>query len=539
MFMQRIKLFEKFLYLFIELLFVSICEVKEMQFLIKNFGIFICGFYCYDMLVQEKINRNQIIKVILLSFVCSFFIILFERLNIVEIMMMILLLSCICNVIVFNKLDRTTIVVTILSVAISYMLFVVSGLLTVLITLFMNSRVYNEYCQLICFLIQMCVMPIPFIPLRTKRGMQFINKRGYAFFLIFLSFIVLIISFFINKEIGDITVYLIYVVLILIISILFMIGWRTSITRHYLERLSLRNIDSLNNELDEKNALIKRLIEDKDRIEKLNHKNYKLVPAMQGAVMHYLTGVKEYMDIVAQTPAFNEMTATGEGALTGDKLNGFIDEGNRLIEELKKMSSEWTEFVNNENLTGDKEISSCGIPRVDYILSYMHDRSLKEGFSLKIDIEQSVDKLTEKIISEEDVATLVADLIENAIIATRHNNREDILVRLGVMKKEFILEVYDSGTPFDKDVLAKYGKEKITTHADDNGSGIGMMQTYEILGKCGASLYIDELSEESGLYTKRISIVFNKKNQYVLYTKRSDDEIAYLHKRSDMMIIRK
>ena len=99
--------------------------------------------------------------------------------------------------------------------------------------------------------------------------------------------------------------------------------------------------------------------------------------------------------------------------------------------------------------------------------------------------------------------------------------------------------MYDSGIPFDKEVLAKYGYEQITTHGDESGSGIGMMQTYEILSKCGASLFIDEFAEGEGMYTKRISVVFNKKHQYVLYTKRSDEEVAYLKKRSDLMIVRK
>lgn len=506
-----------------------------MNFVIKNLGIVLCSNYYFIKLLKMKISNVQRFKMITYAVIISWISYLFKNYNGYVVMPIFVVSIYLVDLFITKAIGIINFVIFLISVSISYMFFVFSA---VVVSVLLYKSQGLLYGQIITFCIQVVIMQIPFLFKRTKSGMPFLMNVAYNMPIILVCIMVICLIPFVNNGTWGV-IKLLSIAVVLLLAILLFIYWRTSITRHYLERLSLRNIDSLNNELDEKNALIKRLIEDKDIIEKLNHKNYKLVPAMQGAVMHYLTGVKEYMDIIAQTPAFNEMTATEEGALTGDKLNGFIDEGNRLIEELKKMSSEWTEFVNNENLTGDKEISSCGIPRVDYILSYMHDRSLKEGFLLKIDIEQSVDKLTEKIISEEDVATLVADLIENAIIATRHNNREDILVRLGVMKKEFILEVYDSGTPFDKDVLAKYGKEKITTHADDNGSGIGMMQTYEILGKCGASLYIDELSEESGLYTKRISIVFNKKNQYVLYTKRSDDEIAYLHKRSDMMIIRK
>ncbi len=510
---------------------------ENISFYIKNLGLIMFSLLYYYKIINKKYDNKNILILMGYSMICTGFTCIIDerlpQLSVPFIVIIILIYTC-----MFIDNFKYKYLKIFVSYALSYISLAVAAVISTVIMICFPEKILMSFNQLISFILQTIIFLSVVNCRRIKGGILFLDKVIYFIPCVILGIFIMMYSIIVNSNGYGVRFIVIFIGLLLIAILLF-IYWRTSITRHYLERLSLRNIDSLNNELDEKNALIKRLIEDKDRIEKLNHKNYKLVPAMQGAVMHYLTGVKEYMDIVAQTPAFNEMTATGEGALTGDKLNGFIDEGNRLIEELKKMSSEWTEFVNNENLTGDKEISSCGIPRVDYILSYMHDRSLKEGFLLKIDIEQSVDKLTEKIISEEDVATLVADLIENAIIATRHNNREDILVRLGVMKKEFILEVYDSGTPFDKDVLAKYGKEKITTHADDNGSGIGMMQTYEILGKCGASLYIDELSEESGLYTKRISIVFNKKNQYVLYTKRSDDEIAYLHKRSDMMIIRK
>ena len=203
------------------------------------------------------------------------------------------------------------------------------------------------------------------------------------------------------------------------------------------------------------------------------------------------------------------------------------------------MKAEWTELVNSENLSELNDLPSCGVSRLDYILSYMYERQLKEDFSLKVDVECSLDKLTDRIISEEDLATLVADLLENAIIATRYNERKEILIRLGIMGKEYTIEVYDSGIPFDKEVLAKYGREQITTHADESGSGIGLMQMSEILSKCGASLYIEEYSEGERSHTKRISVVFNRKHQYVLYTCRNDEDIAYLKKRSDLMVIKK
>ncbi|MBR1598650.1 MAG: hypothetical protein IJ661_07070 [Lachnospiraceae bacterium] len=284
----------------------------------------------------------------------------------------------------------------------------------------------------------------------------------------------------------------------------------------------------------EKNKYIEAILADKKQLEKLNHKNYKLVPAMQGAVMHYLNGINALFEEGADNPAFTELAAA-----KGIDMAEYIKEGNKLIEQLETMNEEWADIVNNEGADTSRKIDASGVKRVDYILSYMYERAQKDGRSLSVNMNCSLKELTDKLISEEDLATLMADIIENAIIATGYNDGKDILVNFGMAKKEYVIDVYDSGIPFDREVLLKYGRQQITTHADDRGSGIGMMQTYEILSKCGASLFIDELSKEEGLYTKKLSVVFNRKHQYVLYTSRNEEDVAYLKKRADLTVMKK
>jgi signal transduction histidine kinase len=80
-----------------------------------------------------------------------------------------------------------------------------------------------------------------------------------------------------------------------------------------------------------------------------------------------------------------------------------------------------------------------------------------------------------------------------------------------MLGKHFSFHVFDSGIPFTKEVLAALGQQQITTHADDSGSGIGLMQTYEILKAHGASLLIDEFTTDSGLYTKKIQLCLTGK----------------------------
>lgn len=505
-----------------------------MTILIKNMGIIISYMYFYNKIINKKIEKwllllmSIILDAIIVS-VVDFY------LPGVSILIIFLLVS-ISNAVIYGENNSFRLMENIVSLAASYVFFAIAVTfigIVFSILYYIPFEIVNKYDHVLCLIINILLIQIPFKNKRMRKGMSIIKSRIYSVQVVSLSIFVIFLAIIMSDGTTNHSKIL-YYIFAMVLSICFITYWRTSITRHYLERLSLRNIDSLNAELVEKTNYIKELEEDKARIEKLNHKNYKLVPAMEGAVMHYLDGVKNFVENNADNPAFAEFAASKEMDMTG-----FIDEGNRLLGELNKMLAEWEDIVHNDDIDGRKDLPVCGVTRVDYILSYMYERSLKENFIFKVDVDSELTGLTEKIITDEDLGTLIADLIENAIIATRYNNGKDILVRLGMMKKEYTIEVYDSGIPFDKEVLAKYGYEQITTHADESGSGIGMMQTYEILSKCGASLFIDEFAEGEGMYTKRISVVFNKKHQYVLYTKRSDEEVAYLKKRSDLMIVRK
>ena len=502
-----------------------------MDYFEKNFGIIFCALYYYQRILNVKSNTtNKYIYVLYTIGLSLISTLIDNKLGFLTIPVLIVLTYLFLYIITKKKVIFK---ILFISYAFSYSWFVISTFIVGMFVFVVSNNIFINYSQIVCTIIQLCIMQIPFVFKRNKSNFIVWNKTNYFIPVFSVSVFVICLSMNINSAIPN-YYYLGMALIVLMLAVVLFVYRRTAITRHYLERLSLRNIDSLNAELVEKTNYIKELEEDKARIEKLNHKNYKLVPAMEGAVMHYLDGVKSFVEANADNPAFAEFAAAKE-----TDMAGFIDEGNRLLGELNKMLAEWEEIVHNDDIDGKKDLPACGVTRVDYILSYMYERSLKENFVLKVDVDSELTGLTEKIITDEDLGTLIADLIENAIIATKHNNGKDILVRLGMMKKEYTIEVYDSGIPFDKEVLAKYGYEQITTHGDESGSGIGMMQTYEILSKCGASLFIDEFAEGEGMYTKRISVVFNKKHQYVLYTKRSDEEVAYLKKRSDLMIVRK
>ena len=209
-----------------------------------------------------------------------------------------------------------------------------------------------------------------------------------------------------------------------------------------------------------------------------------------------------------------------------------------LVIELRKIADERGRIVVDTEKHRET-IPQCGIGRVDHMLNFMQEKALDSGITFHVTLDCKVDNIIPAQIDEDSFCTLLADIIDNAIIATKANKGRHILLNVGMIKKYYALHVYDSGIDFTREVLAGYGIEQLTTHENEGGSGIGLMQTNEILNKCNGSVFIDEFSQDGGLYTKRFSVVFNRKHQYILYTKRSDEDISYLRKRADIIIVKK
>ena len=125
--------------------------------------------------------------------------------------------------------------------------------------------------------------------------------------------------------------------------------------------------------------------------------------------------------------------------------------------------------------------------------------------------------------AKEDLETLLADHIKNAIIAINHtdNVNRSILVRLGEIDGIYSVYIYDSGIEFEKETLENLGKKPSTTHKDEGGTGMGFMNTFDTLRKCNASLVIEEFGKpDKDNYTKSIMIKFDNKNEFKIKTRK-------------------
>ena len=149
---------------------------------------------------------------------------------------------------------------------------------------------------------------------------------------------------------------------------------------------------------------------------------------------------------------------------------------------------------------------------------------------------ENIKELAINAISEENLLHLLGDLIDNAIIAVKHTNKaKTILIHLAQLQNHFLLEISDSGIPFSLETYQHFGNEQHTTHSVDGGSGIGLMDIWKLKKKYKTSLHIYEYPDDTSIYTKKISFVFDKKNHFLLQTYRYK-EVAQNLTRGDLYV---
>ena len=171
------------------------------------------------------------------------------------------------------------------------------------------------------------------------------------------------------------------------------------------------------------------------------------------------------------------------------------------------------------------ELSKTEIPEIDDMLKYMQSECIKNKIEFVLQLAGNIHYMTNNLISKEDLEILLADHIKDAIIAINHsdNINRSILVRLGEIEEIYSLYIYDSGIEFEKETLENLGEKPSTTHANEGGTGMGFMNTFDTLRKYEASLIINELSKPNkDNYTKVLIFKFDKNNEFKIISYRQE-----------------
>jgi signal transduction histidine kinase len=316
-----------------------------------------------------------------------------------------------------------------------------------------------------------------------------LHKRGAGAIGLVISGAILLIYVFINRgDIPDITgIWLLVGAALSVAGLIF--WWRRGLTNLYREKVRERNAQEYEQIIAEKDEQIRAFREDNKMMSDLIHKDNKLLPALRETVVLLMS--------------------SGADTLTN---------GKHILEQIQRHVDERTEVLSRSG----SNMPSTNDIMIDGIIYLMMKRASGKGIKFDIAVMGDISELTAEIIPADELQTLLADLIENAIIATSRCEHKQILITTIESESAYELSVQDSGIPFEAETLLSLGLKKASTHLNEGGSGAGYMTAFKILHRCKASLIITEYQPEQNGFTKSVAVRFDGKDAYIIQTYRAD-----------------
>lgn len=341
---------------------------------------------------------------------------------------------------------------------------------------------------------------------RFRKGIQFFQDEKYMGVGIALSgclFLLFSISYT-HEHLEDF-LRLLVVAGLLIVAFGLYLWIRRNITAHYREKMKLRSEEYNKQTLAETEQTLEKMQQSNEFLAKIVHRDNHLISALN-------TSIDDY---------FN----------SDDK--SFKDD---LLRDIQTLAKERTELIDKEQREA-KILPSTGNLLIDSSINDLYFKAVAHGIDFDIDVSAPVDEIIGKYLSQTELQTLLCDHIKDAIIAVdaKGEGSGKILVSLSVKDNNYDITIFDSGVDFEIDTLSKLGKERVTTHAEDGGSGIGFMTTFETLKKSYASLIITE-NENKIPFSKSISIRFDGLSAFVIQSYRAE-KLKSAIKREDITIV--
>lgn len=456
-------------------------NIEMTIYVIKNIFAIICSYFIFFKVIGRKNEKN--ILLVIVSSIAIAILVAYVKYNIgtfIGMVVMIILFSILCSI--SSKCGMGyTIVIAIMSLSINYVIFVVA--ITIVFLINVKSSIQNDFINLsFMMLIDLILLKGLFSIKRFKYGITFLNKNNQYIDLILLNICVSILFSSIifsnmNIEISkELFVEFIISIIVMCITI------QKSLQLYYKQKMLIKELDETKEDLARAENKIKIL--EKENIEESKKRH---------TIIHKQKSIEYKL----------------EEMLTKTEMS--TEEVAEVRERLEKLNKEV--YTEKEVM----ELDKTGINSIDDMLKYMQSECVKNKIDFTLQIKGNIHYMVHNLVKEEELETLLADHIKDAIIAINHtdNANRSILVRLGNIDDIYSLYIYDSGVEFKPEVLESLGKKPCTTYASEGGTGMGFMNTFDTVRKHKASLIIEEIGKPvKDNYTKVIIIKFDKKNEF-------------------------
>lgn len=470
-----------------------------LEIFIKYLALIYCSYYIFIKLLNVKSTKREcayFVVFLIISLPAIYFLRQYAESLSVVFLVILFVFFCFKVIMVNLSLSITT---SVISFGIAYFIYLVAAVISICpIHIFYSLQNIDEshlpwYTVIPTCVIQVLLCRIPFRFKRLKNGMPYLIKHGSSEIGVYVSFSLLMAISFLGMDRADNYIKLIPIVFVFISGVVILFWWRTSLTKKYLEKKKIQELQELQKIIDNQNTDIANLRAHNDELSKIIHKDNKLIPALEYAVRQYL------------------LTADNEC----DRYSR-IEKAKVLLSQIEESSRERRGIISSYELNS-KTLPSTNVASIDSLLLYLLQKSKNYQVDFNITITGSVKYLVENLIEELDANILLADLIENAFIATKKCSLKNVMVHIGISNEHYSIDVFDNGIPFSPEIIARIGLSRVTTHENDGGTGIGLMTTFEILKKYQASFEIEEIQDGS-LFTKRVTVCFNSLGQFQIKT---------------------
>lgn len=451
--------------------------------IIKTVFIILCTYYTNFRITNTKLELSfkllyKYIYIVVIAIICG--LIKYGLNYFISLICSILIVSIIFSE---NNNMLNALWTTIISLAINYVI----SFCTIIISFIVNViiQINDNYVNLGIIIVSHIALLYNVLKMkRLKYGLSFLKgskENDYIDILVLNVSVTILVStiIIVNSSIilaRDLAPGLIISVIIMIITI------QKTLQLYYKQKLLVQELNETKQELIETKKELKQLEEENLNFSKKSH----TLAHRQKSLEHKILELTTKSEISTEE----------------------VGEVENKLEEIKKDLYKETAVV---------ELAKTEIVEIDDMLKYMQAECIKNKIGFELQIAGNIHYMTNNFISKEDLEILLADHIKDAIIAINHtdNINRGILVRLGEIDGIYSLYIYDSGVEFEIETLKNLGKEPSTTHADEGGTGMGFMNTFDTLRKYQASLTIKEINNPTkDNYTKVLIFKFDKKGEF-------------------------
>ena len=478
-------------------------------YVISKAGTLLTGLY----ICKRAINHNgAYIQHALLILWCIIWTLFFAIEPIAP--LIIRIVYCASSIVLIWKLLKikidTILPAFLLSYGISYLLysisvFIVSFIVAPFISAGLNDYSLKDFSEPIYLLFFTAIAGLQFLIAylflkmrRFKFGFPFLSERYAMIAALIIAGTILLIGSYITsqgEDPGTVYIILIFIVGTTITSTGIYIWIRRSVSLNHLRMSWERNEELHVQKIDELTSQIQFYKEKQKAVMIANH---KIIQRLTASERDFLILYKEVLDYVPDD--------------ISEKLTAKLD-------KIRELSQEYYESI---NIIKDKKPPSSEIKEIDDMFALYLERFTNNDIEFVLKVSGSVKYMVENIIKQSKLETMIGDHLQDAFNAVNANigsERRIVLSMIGKIEGCYEFSVHDSGIPFEADTLIRLGTERVTTRAEDGGSGIGFMTTFETMRECGASLVIRE-NVPGSAFTKKVTIRFDGKNKYIIETYR-------------------